>query len=317
MVDYYGTVGDDHVIVPANGEYDYDFVYALTGSDVIEFDSDNKGTSRIFLEDGGDTIYGGTGRSYVTWAENATIENTTFYGGAGVDIVGFGYDGVNAIHNEIGENVVLDGGDGKDRFYANGRGAFIHLENGTVLIGPENEPGVFREVTIRNFEEIDGTPGHDIFVGSDVGEHLRGLGGDDLLSGREGTDRLEGGDGDDILVGGRGADALHGGGGTDIYRFDRLVESLPGREDTIFFPDHVFTDIIDVSRIDADLTAAGNQAFTFIGTASFSGAAGELRWESTDVSTCLISADADGDGTADFAVRIDFPVDLTESDFIL
>ena len=37
-------------------------------------------------------------------------------------------------------------------------------------------------------------------------------------------------------------------------------------------------DRIDLSAIDADVYAAGNQAFTFIGTAAFSGTPGEIRY---------------------------------------
>ncbi|MGK9165140.1 hypothetical protein KXR53_02525 [Inquilinus limosus] len=75
-------------------------------------------------------------------------------------------------------------------------------------------------------------------------------------------------------------------------------------------------DTIDLSCIDADLTTAGNQAFVFLGTAAFSGTAGELRYEVVG-NDLLLSADADGDQVADFAVKLPGLEGLVEDDFIL
>lgn len=301
----YGTDGDDHLVVPANDYWNY--VEAYTGSDLIEVDPGNTGNVSIQLEDGGDTIHGGPGSEHVSLWDEAGIGHLTFTGGAGDDSVSLGI-------LALGPDNVLDGGDGKDKVYFFGRGVFVHLENGTALIGPKDQPDVFYETPVLNFEDVSGTGGHDILVGTNGGNLLQGSGGDDLLSGRGGTDRLEGSIGDDVLVGGLGADGLSSGPGADIIRIDRLVESLPGQEDTIL--DFTSRDRIDLSRIDADLTAAGNQAFHFIGTVAFSGAAGELRYEVRG-DDLLVSADADGDRVADLAVKVLDLTQLAEADFIL
>ncbi|WP_342236867.1 calcium-binding protein [Inquilinus sp. OTU3971] len=306
MANYQGTVGDDHIIVPAND--DFDSIYANTGSDLIEVDPAHTGRCSISLRDGGDTVYGGPGVDYLSWYEDSPIENTQFYGGAGNDIV-FLNDSA-----EIGDNIVLDGGAGRDSFWLHGRGIFADLGKGTALIGRDGEPGVFHELSLLNFDWVDGTGEHDILVGSDRGNAFRGFLGNDLLSGRGGTDHLEGGWGDDILVGGRGADGLQSDRGADIIRVDRLVESLPGEEDTIL--DFSISDTIDLSRIDADLTTAGEQAFAFIGTADFSGSAGELRTEVVGNDLRLL-ADADGDQVADFAVTVTGVTGMAKDDFIL
>ncbi|MGK9165141.1 M10 family metallopeptidase C-terminal domain-containing protein [Inquilinus limosus] len=308
-LEIYGTDGDDHLVVPANDYWNY--VYAYTGSDVIEVDGGNTGHVNIDLNDGGDTIHGGAGADLVSMMvmDDSLIENVEFHGGAGDDRAFFAGSGPG-----IGEGNFLDGGEGKDKFDADGRGAFVHLENGTALLGPKDEPVVFYQMPILNFEDVIGSLGHDIFVGTDGGNFFLGSSGDDLLSGRGGTDRLEGGSGDDILVGGRGADGLESNEGADIIRIDRLVESQPGQEDTIL--DFTFRDTMDLSRIDADLTTAGNQAFTFIGTTGFSGAAGELRYEAVGADL-LVSADADGDLVADLAVKVRDLTELTAADFIL
>lgn len=305
MTEIHGTTGDDQILVPANDEYNY--IYAYTGSDLIRVDDGNTGNNVLWIDDGGDTIYGGPGSEEMFLNDDAGIGNVEFHGGAGDDIAFFGGP-------SLGENNVLDGGEGKDKFYANGRGAFVHLEHGTALLGPNDDWDVFYETPVLNFEDVSGSGGHDILVGTDGGNLLQGSGGDDLLSGRGGTDRLDGSVGNDILVGGRGADGLLSGKGADIIRIDRLVESLPGQEDTII--DFTFRDTIDLSRIDADLTTAGDQAFAFVGTAAFSGTAGELRYEVRGADL-LVSADADGDRVADLAVKVRDLTQLTESDFIL
>jgi len=301
----YGTNGDDHIVVPASDGWI--LVEAYAGSDLIEVDPGSTGHVRIQLDDGGDTIRGGPGAESVSLWDEAGIGHLTFSGGAGDDYVSLG------IYAQ-GPGSVLDGGDGKDVVSFFGRGVFVHLGNGTALIGPKDQPGLFLETPVRNFEDANGTGGDDILVGTDGGNLLRGSGGDDLLSGRGGTDRLEDYTGDDILVGGLGADGLSSGPGADIIRIDRLAESLPGQEDTIL--DFTSRDRIDLSRIDADLAAPGDQAFAFIGAAAFSGAAGELRYQAVGADL-LVSADADGDGVADLAVKVRDLAQLAASDFIL
>ena len=62
---------------------------------------------------------------------------------------------------------------------------------------------------------------------------------------------------------------------------------------------------IDLSSIDADANAAGDQAFNFIGSDAFSGAAGELRAVfDAGSSIWTVSGDVDGDGLADLAIHV-------------
>jgi serralysin len=58
-------------------------------------------------------------------------------------------------------------------------------------------------------------------------------------------------------------------------------------------------DRVDLSGIDANIVASGNQAFTFIGTAAFSGAPGQLRYVHSGGNTFIemqtgTSADVEG-----------------------
>lgn len=308
MARFYGTSGDDHIVVPNNGEYN--IIQGSTGTDLVEVDPENTTYNVTTFLDGGDTVIGGAGKDRLGIDSLAKIENVTFTGGAGDDSVGFAGGGGGS-----GAGNVLDGGEGgQDEFWPRGRAAFINLETGIAHLAPADGSGLFYEAIVRNFERLFGTEEHDIFAGSDADELFRGYGGHDLLSGRGGADELTGGEGNDTLVGGSGSDLLDSGRGVDVIRFSQLSDSLPGQEDTIV--KFSIRDTIDLWRIDADLTTAGNQAIVFIGAAAFSGTAGEMRYQAV-WNGVLLSADADGDRVADFAVTVTGVTAMAEDDFIL
>jgi Ca2+-binding RTX toxin-like protein len=135
------------------------------------------------------------------------------------------------------------------------------------------------------------------------------------LFGGAGNDTLKGGGGADTLIGGGGSDSLTGGAGVDTFRFDAMTDSTANSADVIIgFQSGV--DKIDLSRLDANSNAAGDQAFAWIGGAAFHGVAGELR--AYDVgSTRWIEGDTDGDGDGDFAFMFQTATPLETSDFIL
>lgn len=177
---------------------------------------------------------------------------------------------------------------------------------------------------------LDGAGGNDRLVGGAGNDQLFGGAGVDVLDGGIGADQLEGGNGDDRLTGGAGNDIINGGAGRD---------SLNGGEGNDRF---VFTggdfggatrgladvllgwnpgDRIDLGRVDADIrqAASGNQAFAFLGTAAFNTAdskIGELRYEQSGT-LVYVYGDQNGDGIADFALRIDGVTGLAASDFVL
>lgn len=179
-------------------------------------------------------------------------------------------------------------------------------------------------------------------LGADV---LRGRGGADTLSGQGHKDVLQAGAGNDLLVGGSGGDRLYGQSGDDDLRGgtgkDLLVggagrDVLAGGEhgDRFVFDDGHFAglnystadrirdfeaagnDVIDLAAVDANSAVGGDQAFAFIGNAAFSSKAGELRYTSNGINT-LVQGDTDGDGIADFAIRLDGTIDLTADMFLL
>jgi len=144
------------------------------------------------------------------------------------------------------------------------------------------------------------------------------LSGSDRITGGSYNDRLEGFAGRDVLYGRQGADRLYGGLDADTFTFKSIRDSTvsSGGRDTI--QDFSFSqgDRIDLRAIDANATAAGNQAFRFIGKAAFQERAGELRSEKYG-SGSLVSGDVDGDGSADFSVYLKGVVNVSKSYFML
>jgi hypothetical protein len=71
-------------------------------------------------------------------------------------------------------------------------------------------------------------------------------------------------------------------------------------------------DKIDVSGIDADMTQVGDQNFkTFIGDQAFGHHVGELRFGQR-----LLQGDINGDGIADFEIKLVGVLELNTSDIV-
>lgn len=254
------------------------------------------------------------------------------HGGAGHDILNGG-DGDDVLYGDA-DHDILNGGAGSDLMYGGyGNDVFhVEYEGDTVveLIG-QGTDHVYTSLTdyklgdhVENltFNGV-GDPALN-FIGSNVGNILIGRGGDDILDGlggaddlygEAGKDVLHGGDGDDLLIGGAGADFLTGGSGGDLFRFFSGDSGTGAAADVI--TDFANTiDKIDLRGVDADIGTAGDQAFSFIGTAAFSGTAGELRYAFDGTDTWL-QADITGDGVSDFEIVFTGSLTLFATDFYL
>ena len=148
---------------------------------------------------------------------------------------------------------------------------------------------------------------------------LDGGAGNDVLRGEAGNDTLLGGAGNDVLRGGAGLDTLTGGTGNDTFEYTATADSGTGSADTIvdFLQGQ---DKIDLSAIDAVAGLAGNQAFSFIGSAAFSAANqnGSIRWfydEANNVTVIEVSNDADV--APEMRLQLTGRVELTANDFVL
>ena len=148
-------------------------------------------------------------------------------------------------------------------------------------------------------------------------ENISGSQGSDSLVGNAGANTLQGWNGNDVLTGGDGKDALAGGAGADRFVYSTIAQSPVGANaDRITDFSHAQGDRIDLSVIDANTAAAGNQAFSFIGSGLYTGVAGQLRY-SQAAGVTTIAGDVNGDGASDFHIQLTGAIALVAADFVL
>ena len=108
----------------------------------------------------------------------------------------------------------------------------------------------------------------------------------------------------DLFLLGGGLDTVLGKGGADVFRV--LPAALgPVAQSLIAFEDfnRAIGEVIDLSAIDAVAGTGANNAFAFIGTAAFSGVAGQLRWQAEGV-VQRVQGDVNGDQIADLTLLV-------------
>ena len=155
----------------------------------------------------------------------------------------------------------------------------------------------------------------DKIVGTKASQTLKGAAGADEIDGGAGNDKLYGYAGKDKLTGGTGKDTLTGGADADLFVFRNAAESKSANVDTILDFNRSQKDKIDLSQIDANSKTAGSQDFSFIGAKSFTGKAGELRYEK-HASDSYVYGDLNGDKKIDFAIHFDDPLAFSKGDFL-
>lgn len=148
-----------------------------------------------------------------------------------------------------------------------------------------------------------------------TGDMVVGGRGADTITGRAGHDTLVGGAGDDMLSGDGGQDVLAGGAGADTFNFGADYASA-GAADTILDFSRLEGDKIRLHSIDANVNTTANDAFKFIGTEAFHRVAGELRYV-VENGQSLVMGDVNGDGSADFVIKVVGGNALTSADFVL
>ena len=263
----------------------------------------NSSSNQLTGGAGNDILYGVAGSDLFF----SSSGNDTYYGGAENDIY----------YVEDGDLVIEYGGEGTDQIYLSG------IANYTVPDNVENcnldVAGTLTGNLLAN--NLQGSAGADTLNGGDGNDYiagdapfsdgsndtLNGGAGDDTLIGWAGSDSLHGDAGADTLDGSGGSDTLTGGAGSDTFVF-WMPDSVPGAYDSIVdFTSGTGSedDKLDLQWIDANTLVANDQAFNYIGTAAFSGTAGQLRVVyGKDGTSCHVLGDTNGDGVADFEVAI-------------
>lgn len=347
----FGNDGND-VLVGGEGS---DLLFGGTGDDELNGDdgdnllSGGNGNDTLVGGFGDNTVFGGIGDDLFLGDEIGLTDgsgNDLIFGGAGNDRV-FAEDGDDLARGDSG-NDILNGGNGTDTLLGgagndglNGDAGDDSLDGGTgadSISGGLGEDSLFGGAgndTLSGNEETDtldgglgddllsgdagndvllGDSGNDTLLGGVGNDNLAGGAGNDSLDGMNSNDTLDGGAGNDTLHGNAGRDLLTGGLGADVFLFTAAAHSNGSFVDTV--TDFAAgSDRIDLSAIDADTALAGDQAFTFIGTNTFS-AAGQLRFVIEGADLRLL-ADANGDGLADFALVLTDEASITASSFLL
>ena len=223
-----------------------DFLVGSNGNDRLNGGADNDSLSG---DGGDDQLSGGTGDDSL----NGGSGNDLLNGGAGADTMN-GDDGNDTY-------IVDNANDVAQEFFSPDGEVDIVQASVTHTLSTEIE-----NLSLTGAAAINGTGNEkgNVITGNSARNALSGLDGNDTLNGSSGNDLLDGGSGDDLLIGGSGADALIGGLGADIFKYKSVSDSPAGAgRDVIinFQAGSGIGDQIDLSTIDANALAAGNQSF--------------------------------------------------------
>jgi Ca2+-binding RTX toxin-like protein len=302
-----GLGGEDNLI----GGGGADVMYGGTESD------------HYYVDNAGDVIreYVGEGTFDVVWT------NTSYTLTAGAEIEQFnvedhnsttamslvGNEFNNIINGNNGDNFIsggagaddMSGWKGNDTYVVDNPGDTL-FENGDVHSTPENESEGFD--TVLTFVSFDVGLYNEIEVLQAIGTanvNLTGSLDDNLLIGNDATN---------VLDGSYGKDTLTGGGGIDAFLWKSIDEIGHFNFDPDIVTDFSIAqgDVLHFTNIDANANVAGNQDFTFIGNAAFTGA-GQINWF-TDGANTFIQLNTDADLTVDGVIQLN---GVTNGDAVL
>ena len=276
-------------------------------------------------------LLGGWGNDVFNFSQIALVGDSIVIDGA------FGNDTITGSGNADtiiggGNDDLLDGGAGGDTYVVTGNvaggwssfnGSDTYADTGTtgvdriLAVGPGDV-----DIGLTNFSASNGIERIEVAAGTGKVRLLGGWGNDsfnfarttiaidnawietgsdnDTVTGSAGDDRIDTGGDQDRLLGGLGADQLTGGSGKDLFVFSSIADIGLAQGRTDIITDFVSqVDKIDLFDIDANANLTGNQAFIYVGAATFSGVAGELR-----LADQILAGDLNGDRAADFKLGL-------------
>jgi len=322
----FGGAGNDTL----DGGGGADSLWGAIGNDIYIVDNVGDSVGEDF-NGGTDTV-----KASVDYTLTDNVENLTLTGGAAINGGGNSLDNTlignsanNSLNGGDGHDVLdggsgadtLIGGQGNDKYYVNAGGDnVVELAGGgTDLVNSLISYALganLENLRLTGSAGIDGSGNelNNYLTGNGAANKLFGLAGIDTLDGGNGNDALDGGNGNDVLIGGQGSDLLIGAAGADRFDFNSMFDSLlGGNRDVISDFSSAQGDKIDLASLDANTGLTGNQAFSFIGSAEFTGA-GQIRF---DAATGAIQCNVDGSLSADFEIGLTGVSVLQAADFIL
>jgi hypothetical protein len=257
---------------------------AIRGSSVKDVIKGGNGNDRLYGLAGADSLYGGSGAD-------------TLDGGSGDDRMNGGADDDVYFITSSGDRAIEAAGGGWDTVYA------------TLSHRLAAEVEQLNMLTTQSATANGNSLANSIFGGAGV----------TAINGLEGNDYLVGGGAADRLTGGADSDLMFGGGGGDRFLFNSLAEFGPDTfRDTIGDFSQVQKDRIDLRLIDPDAGAAGDQAFSFVGSAAFTvDARFQVRFAADGFGNTIVEIDANRDAVADHSLLLYGTLVLTAADFLL
>ena len=255
---------------------------AIRGSSVRDVINGGNGDDRLYGLADNDRLNGGNG-------------NDSMDGGAGTDTLvgGIGDDVyyVDSTADRISEAVNA----GRDTVYA--------VSTRTLSVNVEI-------LAFLGNAAVTGT-------GNDIDNEIYAGGGAAKLYGKAGADYVVGGAANDSIAGGADGDYMFGQGGTDRFIFTAFAEFGTTTLDAIGDFSHAELDRIDLRNIDPDGVTAGDQKFSFVGTAAFTvDARFQVRCD-TAFGNTTVQIDADHDTLADYSLILYGVTALVTADFFL
>ncbi len=255
---------------------------AIRGSSVKDTINGADGDDRLYGLADNDKLSGGAG-------------NDTLDGGTGTDKL-TGGTGDDVYYVDVSADKVIEAVDG-------GRDTVYAITTRTLSANVE-------VLAFLNAAAVTGT-------GNDLDNEIYAGGGASKLNGKAGEDYIVGGVAKDTINGGVGGDYVFGQGGADLFVFADVTEFGTATWDAIGDFSHAQKDKIDLRAIDPDSLAAGDQAFSFVGTAAFTtDARFQVRYDTSGGNT-TVQIDANHDRVADYSVILYGVAGLVASDFLL
>ena len=300
-----GGDGDDIL----DGGGGADIMYGGAGNDRFYVDNPDD----VFWENAGegtnDFVLSSVSYALQAGSEIEVLAVTTVYSTAAITFVGNEFR--NTLAGNWGDNI-LDGGAGADQMFG-------YLGNDLYVVD-NSADRAYDPVNNGTFDRVLTSVTFTLEAGSEI-EVLAAINGAATtafdLVGNEFANTILGNDGQNTIVGGLGIDTLTGNGGGDVFVWTSTAESrLAGDEaDVITDFNRPQGDLIAVNSIDADDTVAGDQAFTFIGTAAFT-AAGQINYFTTATDTYIL-LNTDGDASQEMTTRLAGVHNVDASWFVL
>ena len=313
-----GIIGDNSGAFSGNDQFigglGNDVFYAGDGNNVYDGGGGTDKVSYLFAHhnvavnlangtgagDGSDSLVsienvdGGRGNDTITGDNNANV----LFGDNGADTLNGG-GGNDILRGGLGDDV-LNGGTGVDTV------DYSYLNSdplGQVLINLAQDAAAEFGTQVTSHGPVRVQVGFDTMTSI---SNVVGTSGNDLILGNNAAN---------VLTGGHGQDQMAGGSNVDTFVFNSITDSSNGAPDLItdFQP---ALDKLDLSGIDANASLSGNQGFTFLGAGAFDNHAAELIYQVIQGSA-FVRGDVNGDGAADFTIKLQNVSSLAATDFRL